>query len=172
MGQNYGFVALNATLPIVAVLRDATRQPANPSAAPGFRVYGPAGLMTNGTGTLTQTQTGNVAGATNANPIVINSAGHGLTTGTRVTIVGVGGNTNANATTTITVVDVNNFSLDGIAGNGTYTTGGVWNVAGVYSGSVQALASNGYVSGQSYTCIVTGTVGGNVDAEEYTFTVV
>lgn len=172
MGQNYGFVALGDTLPIVAVMRDSQRQPANPSATPGFRVYGPGGLMSNGTGNLSQAETGSVIGATNATPIVIQSTGHGLTTGTRVTVAGVGGTTNANTTTTVTVVDADHFSLDGTTGNGAYTSGGTWNVSGVYSGSLQVLASNGYVSGQSYSLLVTGTVGGNVDCEEYTFTVV
>jgi len=70
--------------------------------------------------------TGNVFAASNATPIVINSAGHGLLTGTVVKIVGVGGNTSANGTWTITVIDLNNFSLNGSSGTATYTGGGTW----------------------------------------------
>lgn len=71
-----------------------------------------------------------ITGATNANPIVITSAGHGLSSGQRVEIVGVLGNTAANGEFFITVLDANTFSLqskaDGsnVAGNGAYTSGG------------------------------------------------
>jgi len=172
MGQHFGFVALGGNLPLVAVIRDATRQPSNPTSNPGYRVYGPGGLMVGGTGTLTPAQTGTVTGATNASPIVVTSAGHGLTTGTRVTITGATGNTAANTTTTVTVVDANTFSLDGTTGNGTFSGTATWNISGVYAVLVAVPATSGYVSGQSYSVLVSGTVAGNVDCEEYTFVVV
>jgi len=67
-----------------------------------------------------------ITGATNATPIVITSANHGLTTGEVVNISGVGGNTAANGIFTITVVDANTFQLDDSAGNGAFTSGGTW----------------------------------------------
>ncbi len=67
----------------------------------------------------------NIVSATNASPIVITtSAAHYLTTGESVTIIGCQGNTAANGTFTITVLSSTAFSLNGSAGNGTYSTGG------------------------------------------------
>lgn len=65
-----------------------------------------------------------VTGATNASPIVITTAAHGLSTGDVVTIASVGGNTAANGTFRITVVSSTTFQLDGSTGNGSYTSGG------------------------------------------------
>jgi hypothetical protein len=72
------------------------------------------------------TATRPITGATNATPIVITSNNHGLNNGNRVRIAGVTGNTAANADWTVTVVNANNFSLNGSAGNGNYTGGGTW----------------------------------------------
>lgn len=69
----------------------------------------------------------NISGATNASPISITSAGHGLSTGATVFILGVTGNTAANGTFTITVTGANTFTLDGSTGNGAYTGNpGTW----------------------------------------------
>lgn len=70
-----------------------------------------------------------ISGATNATPIVITSATHGLSTGHLVLIDGVTGNTAANGVFVVTVLTSTTFSLqDGsgnnIAGNGAYGTGG------------------------------------------------
>lgn len=66
-----------------------------------------------------------IVGASNANPIVITtSTPHGLTTGNTVAIFGVLGNTNANGRRKVTVLSPTTFSLQGIAGNGVYTSGG------------------------------------------------
>lgn len=66
-----------------------------------------------------------VANATNANPIVITTAAHGMSTGETVTIKGVTDNTNANVSNhPVTVVSATTFSLDGIAGNADYIGGG------------------------------------------------
>lgn len=67
-----------------------------------------------------------ITGATNATPIVITSAAHGLATGDYVAIAGVGGNTAARGTFQVTVTGTNTFSLDDSVGNGTYTRGGRW----------------------------------------------
>lgn len=73
-------------------------------------------LPTSGTGAIT--------GATNADPIVITQASHGLASGMTVTISGVLGNTAANGTFVITVINANTYSLNGAVGNGARTGGG------------------------------------------------
>ena len=65
-----------------------------------------------------------ITGATNATPIVITAAAHGLITGAVVTVAGVGGNTAANGTFKITKVSSSTFSLDNSVGTGIYTSGG------------------------------------------------
>lgn len=73
--------------------------------------------------------TGSITGATQANPVVITSVGHGLQTGAQVIIRNVGGMAQINNLSYfITVIDPNNFSLDGIDGTGfdAYTSGGDW----------------------------------------------
>jgi Flp pilus assembly protein TadG len=64
-----------------------------------------------------------ITGATKATPIVITTGAQAvpLVTGNTVTISGVGGNTAANGTFAITVLSSTTFSLNGSAGNGTYT---------------------------------------------------
>lgn len=96
-----------------------------------FRVRLTQGDSRTGTGNLdTFAQaTGTITGATNASPIVITSAAHGLMTGQRVMIKDVVGNTAANETWKITVISSSTFSLDGSTGNASYTSGGTWNVA-------------------------------------------
>ena len=68
--------------------------------------------------------TGTITDASNAVPIVVTSAAHGLTTGATVKITGVEGNTAANGTWTITVTDTDRFSLDSSAGNASYRGAG------------------------------------------------
>ena len=65
-----------------------------------------------------------ITGATNATPIVITTAAHGMVTPDVVTIAGVGGNTAANGTWIITRLTATTFSLRGSVGNGAYTSGG------------------------------------------------
>src|SRR5262249_11340249 len=74
---------------------------------------------------------GLITDATNAGPIVITSANHGLITGDQVFIGEVNsvqGNTAANTTTSVavTVIDAKHFSLKGTAGNRTQLGGGSW----------------------------------------------
>jgi hypothetical protein len=61
-----------------------------------------------------------ITGASAANPIVITSAAHGLSTGASVTIAHVKGNTPANGTWTVTVIDADTFSIP-VANGGAYT---------------------------------------------------
>jgi hypothetical protein len=66
-----------------------------------------------------------LASASFATPITLGTAKpHGLATGTQVFITGVQGNTAANGIFTITVIDPSTFTLNGSAGNGTWTGGG------------------------------------------------
>lgn len=65
-----------------------------------------------------------ITNATNATPIVITAAGHGLTSGAKAYISGVLGNTGANGEWSVTYIDVDTFSLNGSAGNGAYSSGG------------------------------------------------
>jgi hypothetical protein len=74
-------------------------------------------------------RSGNIDGATNANPIAITtSSNHNLQTGDVVTISGVKGNTNANGTWTITRTGNKTFTLNGRAGNANYSSsnGDTW----------------------------------------------
>ncbi len=79
-----------------------------------------------------------ITNATNATPIVVTAANHGLNSNDLCYISGVVGNTAANNTGsnpnwTITKVDANTFSLNGSIGNGAYTSGGT--VTGALIGS-------------------------------------
>jgi hypothetical protein len=70
-----------------------------------------------------------ITGATNATPIVVTSAAHGLANGDILFITDVGGNTNANGERKIKNVATNTFELTdlndvNIAGNAAYTSGG------------------------------------------------
>ncbi|EMI18271.1 BNR repeat-containing protein, partial [Rhodopirellula maiorica SM1] len=67
-----------------------------------------------------------ITGATNATPIVITSANHGLVSGSYVVIDGVAGNTAANGFYRVTRLTDNTFSLDNSSGNGDYVSGGTW----------------------------------------------
>jgi hypothetical protein len=88
--QYIGMVPLEGTLPVTIITRDGDT-PVNSSITVNWRVYGPNGYL-GYAGSGAQDST-NITGATNASPIVITSAGHGVTTGMRVLIASVGGNT-------------------------------------------------------------------------------
>ena len=167
-----GFVALNATIKAVVMTKNASDVPTNGDALPTYRIYGPSGIMTNGTGSAALHDTGTITAASNASPIVITSAAHGLSTGARVTITGVGGNTAANGSFNITVLTANTFSLDSSTGNGAYTSGGTWNVSGAYSVSITPTAANGYEAGKFYTVLFTSVVSTVTKVDQRTFGVV
>src|SRR5262245_22319796 len=98
--------------------------------------------------------TGNIGGATKANPCVITSTAHGLSTGQKITIASVGGMTQLNGNTyTITKLSADTFSLDGINSTAytTYTSGGTWSV--VATGLGVGLTSNAIPSGSTYALI-------------------
>ena len=64
--------------------------------------------------------------STNATPIVVTTAAHGLATGDKVSIYAHETNTAANGTWTITRTAATTFSLDGSVGNGVGINTGVW----------------------------------------------
>jgi hypothetical protein len=168
-----GFVEVDAGTLVAPVLAKTSGQvPINLDALPGYRIYGPDGLMTGGTGTASFGNSGAITDATNAGPIVITSVDHGLTTGTRVTITGVLGNTNANGTYVVTVVDSSTFSLQGSTGNDGYISGGTWNVTGFYTETVSPASSAGFVSGTTYSILTSGLLSSAGWANLDTFTVV
>lgn len=70
--------------------------------------------------------TGLITGTTNATPIVVTSAAHGLSNNDMVGVLGVGGNTAANGIWSVANVATNTFELAGSTGNGAYTGGGTW----------------------------------------------
>lgn len=76
-----------------------------------------------------------ITGATNEYPITITCADHGFRNGDWVVIAGVEGNTAANGVHRIIRRGRHTFFLQGVTGNGSYTTGGAATGPGV--GSVQ-----------------------------------
>lgn len=167
-----GFAKLEESITIHLQVVDANKQPVLPDAEPTFRVYGPSGLLSGAGGTCENAHTGNITGATNASPIVITSAGHGLSTGQRVTIASVGGNTAANGTFVITKLTADTFSLGGSTGNGAYTSGGTFKVTGLYKAAVTTTGANGFEVTENYCCHFSWQVSSASRAEVKTFGVV
>jgi hypothetical protein len=153
-----GFVNQGDAFPVVVLVTTSAGAPVNLDALPTYRVYGPDGLVAGQTGSATFRDSGAVTGATNASPIVATSVSHGLQTGDRVTVAGVLGNTAANGTFTITRLSADTFSLDGSTGNGAYTSGGAWNVTGLYVVSLSCTSGNGYEAGATYEVLLQGKV--------------
>ena len=71
-------------------------------------------------------KTGVITAATNASPIVVTSAAHGLTNGEQIYINAVEGNRAANGLFEVANVTTDTFELSGSTGDGAYLTGGVW----------------------------------------------
>lgn len=154
-----GFWPLESTVVGTVIIRGAANQPIDPDSPPTYRVYSQSGVMTGMTGFLSQADTGTITGASNASPIVITSNGHNRMTGDVVKISGVQGNTSANGSFVVTTIDANTFSLNGSAGNGAWTSGGVWHMAGVYQYSFIAGSSNGFGSAKAYWVLISYSVG-------------
>lgn len=83
-----------------------------------------AGSYTSG-GTARISSRRRITTATNATPIVVTAAGHGYANGAKIRVESVGGNTNANGDWVVANVTTNTFELQGSAGNGAYTSGGI-----------------------------------------------
>lgn len=81
-----------------------------------------------------------ITGASNAAPIAVSTAvPNGLQTGAQVSISGALGNTAANGTFTITVTSPTSFSLNGSAGNGLWTSGGIIAVTPYDTTTIQTI---------------------------------
>lgn len=152
-------------------IRNASNVPIEPDAAPTWRLYGPNGLVANGSGSATSLETGTIAGATNTSPIVITSALHGLTAGMSVTIASVGGNTNANGTFILSAIATNTFTLLGSTGNSGYTSGGTWKSTGLYRITLSGSVLSSLSAGTTYTLVVYWTESAAQRSATITFTV-
>lgn len=166
-----GFVTLGTQMSFL-VQSTSSGEPADADTLPGYRVYHDGGLATNGTGTLTQPESGSITGATNASPIVITSASHGLTTNQKVTIASVGGNTAANGAFVITKVDANTFSLNGSTGNGGYTSGGTWKTTGLYVMTFTPSQVDGFAQGAYYDIFVNYAISSVAQVQQFRFGVI
>ena len=91
-----------------------------------------------------------ITNATNAGPIVITSAAHGLSNGEKVVVLHVLGNLAANGCWTVANVTPDTFELSGSVGNGAYSRGGDWYraVTGAYNLSLayQAATNGKYLT--------------------------
>lgn len=168
-----GFAKLDSdTLSFVFVASNSSKVPIDLDSIPTFRIYGPDGAYVSGSaGACTEANTGTITAASNATPIVITSASHGLTNNMRLRVRSVGGNTAANGLWKVANVATNTFELSGSNGNGTYTSGGTWHAAGLYAVSVTPTEAAGYTEG-TYTIVVSGETGSVSWSQEFRFEVV
>lgn len=153
-----GLFELDTTLS-APVLLEVASVPANPSSNPSYRIYDGDSLIQNGTGFLTPADSGNVTGANTSSPITITSVAHGLTTGTIVTVKNVGGQTGANGTFAVTRLTDDTFQLVGSTTVGAYTSGGTWQVAGLYLLSVDLQPGSGYDVSGTYQVLISWVEG-------------
>lgn len=96
--------------------------------------------------------TGTITGATNASPIVVTSAAHGLSNGQTIVVSHVEGNRAANGTWVVANVTTNTFELQGSTGDGTYTTGGDWYL-GMTGGTSLSVAYVAASNGRYYAVL-------------------
>lgn len=171
MSQFAGFIELESSLTGLLLVEDSSNTPIDADALPTFRVYDANGVLQLASGTCALRDTAAISDATNANPIVVTSAGHNLTTGTRVTIAGVAGNTAANGTFIITKLDSDTFSLNGSNGSGAYTSGGTWHVTGAYSYTIAASGANGFEAGEPVNVLFSWTLSSTAQGDVHTFQV-
>lgn len=141
-----------------------------PDAPPTFRVIGQSGSV--GDGTTSVQDSGSITGGTATTPVTITSDAHGLVAGIVLFLSGIAGLTGASGAFRIANITTNTFDLVGSVGGGAYTSGGTWQIAGLYrlpfnSGLRAALAV-----GSTYTVLVNWTVSGTPHADQFTFTVV
>lgn len=72
----------------------------------------------------TKTNATAITDATNASPVVVTSASHGLSSGDKVLVSGVTGNTAANGMWELSAADTDTATLYGSTGNAAYVSGG------------------------------------------------
>ena len=156
------FVALGDTLNLVFAVKNPASNfvAVNAASAPRFKAYDKDVThqsMANGTGSASFRDTANLTGAANngSGAIRITCANHGLQTGDRITITGVSGTTEANATWTITKISSSTFDLQSSTFTNAYTSGGTWNITGLYYFAIDVTSGNGYASGSTYVIYIT-----------------
>lgn len=153
------------------MLLEIASVPASPASNPSYRIYDGDSLVQNGTGFLVPADSGNVTGANTSSPITITSVAHGLVTGNIVTVKNVGGQTGANGTFAVTRLTDNTFQLVGSTTVGAYTSGGTWQVAGLYLFSVDLQPGSGFDVGGNYQVLVNWVEGSDELAAMYFFAV-
>lgn len=153
------------------MLLEVASVPANPASNPAYRIYDGGSLVQNGTGFLTPADAGNVTGANTSSPITITSVAHGLTTGTIVTLKNIGGQVGANGTFAIVRLTDDTFQLTGSTSVSAYTSGGTWQVAGLYLLEVDLQPGSGFDVGGTYQVLVNWTEGSDELAAMYYFSV-
>jgi hypothetical protein len=169
MSQQFvGYVTLEDTLVSSLLVQSSSGVPVNSDALPTYRIYGPHDFVTSGSCTLRNS--GTITAASNANPIVITSVAHGLSTGARVTITGVVGNTAANTTAVVTKLTADTFSIP-TAGNGAYTSGGTWNVTGLYKYAIAATGASGFEQGECYQVLFVYAISTTANGQTHSFNV-
>jgi hypothetical protein len=150
-----GFIDEGLAASILFLVTTSAKAPVEPDAAPTWRLYGVNGLVAAGTGTASSFETGVITGATFASPITFTtSAAHGLSVGQVVTISGVGGNTAANGTFAVASVPSNNTFTVTQAGNGNYTSGGVFRTTGLYRATMSGSVLSSLEAGKTYTLVI------------------
>lgn len=149
-------ITLGATLFFPILVKNSSGVPINADAAPTVRIYGPtagAGVMANGSKTCSLMHSGSVSNVVDNGSgacRVTTSSAHGLSTGQRVTIASVGGATGVNGTHVVTVINSTTFDCDGSTFGGAYTSGGTWNVTGLYYFTADITSGDSYQSGKVY----------------------
>jgi hypothetical protein len=165
-----GLFEIDTTLS-APVLLEVASVPANPASNPAYRIYDGGNLIQNGTGFLTPADAGDVEGANTSSPITITSVAHGLVTGNIVTVKNVGGQTGANGTFAVTRLTDDTFQLIGSTTVSAYTSGGTWQVAGVYLLEVDLQPGSGFDVGGTYQVLVNWTEGSDELAAMFYFAV-
>ncbi len=166
-----GFVDEATPATVYIDTADAAGLPLGADAPPTFRAFGQSGPIAAAVGAATPAQVGTVTNATNATPVVVTSAAHGLSTGSVVQVAGVGGNGGANGTFTITVTDANTFALNNSAGDGVYTSGGSWGLTGLWKILLAGTALAALEAGKTYTLVVSWAYQGALRIRRYTLAV-
>ena len=103
-----------------------------------------AGIVTIMTGPAWRNPGQVITNATNATPIVVSAAAHGMSNGDVVIVSGVLGNTAANGQWTVANVAAGTFELQGSVGNGAYTAAtGQFASRGAGAGTTQLSRQSG-----------------------------
>ncbi len=163
--------SVDTTIP-VSFTNPATGASQNPDADPTFVVMGSDGLIAGGNGTAELMEEGSITGFTLGSPNTVTSTNHGLADGAVVTFSGVGGVTGLSGNYQVTVVDANNFTIVASLG-GSFTSGGSWNVPGIYGCQLDSVIRSALEAGRNYTLFAYGSFSGTIrTAPQRDFTVI